>query len=296
MLPVDHLFKIVFPPNLRIRGNMFAIHDCYLDDSKDERQEFAYVCAGFFATEEVWGVFNKAWRKQLKADGIEYFKSSECKGLTGQFERLRDLPPPIGREAAEAIKKRLQKVAIGIPKLQGVGVALPVEEFQAVLRHENASVVFPERYIYHRAFELTLLDASTTACKRPRDLMVFVHDDGQDFGQLLEIFKDFKRKNPNTGKHLTSFLPMDDKTTPPLQLADMFANSIQGLTVEFLNGREEAPADETFMFDRTGLKVWTRELGELVLVRNLKSRHLSIPQSLEDAIASHPKAPHMKRK
>jgi hypothetical protein len=25
------VFKIVFPPHLRPRGNMFAIHDCYLD-------------------------------------------------------------------------------------------------------------------------------------------------------------------------------------------------------------------------------------------------------------------------
>jgi hypothetical protein len=166
-----------------------------------------------------------------------------------------------------------------------------VEEHEAVLRHENASRVFPKEHMYYRVFEGTILEATTVACVNPRDLMVFVHDDEPDFGDLLTIFRDFKVKNPKAGKRLTAFLPMDDKTTPALQLADMFANSIQGLTVEFLNGREEAPSDEIFMFDRSGIKVWTRELGEKVLARNFKSRSIPVPQSLEDAIAAHDQLP-----
>lgn len=268
---------------------MFAIHDCYLDDSKDKRQEFAYVCAGFFATEEIWRIFTKAWRKQLKSDGIEYFKSSECNSLNGQFEKFKDLP--LGRQSADLIKQRLQKIALGFRGIHGVGVALPVEEHEAVSRHENATRVFPKEHMYYRVFEATVLEATTGACVNPKDLMVFVHDDESDFGNLLAIFKDFKVKNPKSGKRLTAFLPMDDKTTPALQLADMFANSIQGLTVEFLNGREEAPSNEIFMFDRSGVKVWTRELGEKVLVANFKSRSIPVPQSLEDAIAAHGQLP-----
>jgi hypothetical protein len=268
---------------------MFTIYDCYLDDSKDRCQEFTYVCAGFFGTEEVWKIFGKAWRRQLKAEGIVYFKSSECNSLTGQFEKWRNLPRPHGHRAAQQIKQRLARIAIGFRGLHGVGVALPVGEHEAVLKHENASRVFPEQYMYHRSFELAILDATRVACVNPKDLMVFVHDDGQDFAQLLTIFNDFKMKNPKTGKHLSAFLKMDDKKTPALQLADMFANSVQGLTLGFLTGKEKIPDD--FIFDRSGLKVWTRELGEKVLALNFKSRGIAIPQSLEDAIASHPPGP-----
>jgi hypothetical protein len=294
VLPIEHLFQIVFPSHLRLRGNMFAIHDCYLDDSKDERQELAYVCAGFYGTERSWRAFDTAWRKQLKAEGIDYFKSSECKGLSGQFEKWRNLPFPMGQQSAQLIKERLQKVAIDSVGLTGVGVALPVEEHEAVLKHENANLVFPERFIYHRCFELALLDATQTACETIRDLMVFVHDDGQDFGHLLEIFKDFRKKNPKAGKHLTTLIPMDDTKTPALQLADMFANSVQGMTVKFLMGREAARSSGIFMFDRSSLKVWTRELGEKVLQLNLQSRNIPVPQSLEDAIAEHTGNPQMK--
>jgi hypothetical protein len=238
---------------------MFAVHDCYLDDSKDKRQEIAYVCAGFYGTEEVWRLFDKAWRKQLRAEGIDYFKSSECNSLSGQFEKWKNLHAPLGHQAAQLIKQRLKQVALRFRGLHGVGVALPVEEHEAVLKHENASQVFPEQHMYHRVFEVALLAATKEACVRPRDLMVFVHDDGPDFGQLLAIFKDFKGKNPNAGKLMTAFFPMDDKDTSALQLADMFANSVQGLTVGLLNGSGTFPSD--FMFDRSGLRVWTRELG-----------------------------------
>lgn len=268
---------------------MFAIHDCYLDDSKDKRQEITYVCAGFYGTQEVWRHFDKAWRKQLKAEGINYFKSSECNSLSGQFERWKKLPDPLGYQAAQLIKQRLKDVALRFRGLHSVGIVLPVEEHEAVLKHENASRIFPEQYLYHRVFETTLLHATRAACANPKDLMVFIHDDGPDFGQLLAIFKDFKIKNPKSGKHMTVFFPMDDEVTPALQLADMFANSIQGLTVDLVNGKETIP--NNFLFDRSGLRVWTRELGEYALAWNLKKRGIKVPQSLTDAISNHPKQP-----
>jgi hypothetical protein len=281
------LFRIAYLPHLTTKGIMFAIHDCFLDDSKDERQEIAYVCAGFYGSEEVWQSFDKAWRKQLKAEGIDYFKSSECNNLSGQFDRWRNLPQPLGRQAADQIRQRLKKTALGFRGLHGVGTALPVEEHEAVLRHENANRIFPENHLYHRVFETTLLGSTRAACINPRDLMLFIHDDGPDFRELLAIFKDFKGKNPIHGRRLTCLLAMDDTVTPALQLADMFANSVQRLTVDLLKGEGSFPSD--FMFDRSDLRVWTREIGELELAHNLKQRGIAVPKSLTDAISEHPK-------
>jgi hypothetical protein len=175
--------------------------------------------------------------------------------------------------------------------LHGAAVAIPVEEYEAVLRHEGAEKVFPRQHIYHRAFEVTLLQATRAACRYPKDLMVFVHDDGNDFNDLHTIFRSYIKKNPLTGKHLTSFLSMDDKTTPGLQIADMFANAIQWTTVRFVTGAENVHSGDIFMFDRSKINVWTRELGEEVLARAFKGRGIPIPESLESAIATHTENP-----
>lgn len=114
-------------------GNLCTIHDCYLDDSKDERQEIAYVCAGFYGTTDAWSDFSRAWNRQLKDEGISYWKSSEHRGLKGQFTRWKNLPFPIGRKAADLIRDRLQAVAVQTKGLYGTGIAVPVAAHAAIL-------------------------------------------------------------------------------------------------------------------------------------------------------------------
>src|SRR5271166_2903 len=287
VLPIEHLWKIVFPAESQVTSQLCTIHDCYLDDSKDQKQEIAYVCAGFYGTQDAWQHFTEKWNAQLKAEGIGYWKSSECHSLDGEFRRWRILPPPLSHQAAYQIRDRLQAVALKCPGLHGVGMAVPVKEHEAVQKYEHASEVFPEQFIYHRAFELTLLHSVRAACKGPRDLMVYVHDDGPDFPLLHALFKSYKQKNPLTGSHLTALLPLDDKETPALQLADMFANGLQARSVEFLSGkRDHFSDDEIFMLDRSEVFVWTKELGEDILYMYLKGQGLPIPKDLAEATKS----------
>jgi hypothetical protein len=265
-----------------MRGKLCTIHDCYLDDSKDEKQEIAYVCAGFYGTSKVWSDFTEAWNRQLKAEGISFWKSSEHRALEGEFRRWRNHPYPQGRQGADLIRSRLQAVARNARGLRGIGVAVPVQDHDAVLEYENANLIFPEGNVYHRAFELTLLHSVKTACTAPRDLMVFVHDDGPDFGELLAVFKAFKQGNRTASKRLSSLLSMNDMETPALQLADMFSNAVQSTSVQLLTGNRPGVAvNEVFMLDRASVAVWTKELGEEILWGNLKFRGLPIPADLD---------------
>jgi hypothetical protein len=258
-----------------------------LDDSKDQRQEIAYVCAGFYGKQDAWQYFSQKWSAQLKAEGIEYWKSSECHSVDGQFRKWRSLPPALAHQAAYQIRDRLQAVALQCPGLHGIGMAIPVKEHEAVQKYEHASALFPKHFIYHRAFELTLLQSVKAACTGERDLMVHVHDDGPDFPLLHALFKSYKQKNPLTGSHLTTLLPLDDKETPALQLADMFANGLQARSVEFLSGkRDQFRTDEIFMLDRSQVFVWTKELGEDILYMHLVGQKLPIPEELLLAIKS----------
>ncbi len=267
---------------------MFVAYECYLDDSKDGRQEIAYVCAGFYGTKKTWNRFNRAWDKQLKAEGIEYYKSSEFKSLTKQFARFKKLPEPYGRETATQVKERLERIAYDCHGLHGVGVAVPKADHDAVLSHDSAELVFPKKYIYHRAFEWTLLKATELACKSKENRAIaFAHDDEDDFNELRDLYRSFKKTNPKFAYHMCGFQPLDDKVTPALQIGDMLANSVMGTSVAFITGKEGAAQSRIFMNDQTKLYVWSRELGEKMLLREMAKRKIPVPQSLIDAMAGY---------
>jgi hypothetical protein len=256
-----------------------VIRDCYLDDSKDKHQEFVHVCGGFYGTSKAWDRFSKAWDKQCKEDGIDYWKTSEYRRLEGQFAKWS----PDRRSEADAVKHRLQAIARKSIRLHGVAVAVPVKVHHDLLRYENADRIFKEEHIYFRALETAIYRATSLACADPRDLMLFVHDDGPDFDLLRQIFNSYKEKNQETGKHLTMFMPMDDKTTPPLQLADMFANAIQSTSVDIFAHNRMRDRKNIFMLDRSSVSVWDRPIGEIVLRHNMRSRGIPVPLELDEA-------------
>jgi hypothetical protein len=285
---MDDVFDMVFLPHRGDGGVMFVAYECYLDDSKDGRQEIAYVCAGFYGTKKTWNRFNRAWDKQLKAEGIEYYKSSEFKSLTKQFARFKNLPEPHGREGARRVKQRLERIAYDSSGLHGVGVAVPKADYDAVLSHDSAELIFPKKYIYHRAFEWTLLKATELACKSKENrAIVFAHDDEDDFNELRDLYRSYKERNSKSAVYMCGFQPLNDKVSPALQIADMLANSVMGTTVGFITGREGAEYSDIFMNDRTKLYVWSRELGEKMLLREMAKRKILVPQSLIDAMAGY---------
>ena len=95
------------------------VFHCFLDDSKDQIQSKVFVSAGFFGSLDHWQQVRLAWGKCLKENGLEYFKTSEYKSLTGQFSKFKtaDYPPPRGRERASEIREAL----LAIPRtMRGV--------------------------------------------------------------------------------------------------------------------------------------------------------------------------------
>jgi hypothetical protein len=81
------------------------VYHCFLDDSKDQNQRRLLVSAGFLGTKNDWHHLRIAWKKRLKKDGLEYFKTSEYKMLDGEFSKFKTAayPPPTGREKAAKI-------------------------------------------------------------------------------------------------------------------------------------------------------------------------------------------------
>jgi hypothetical protein len=264
-------------------GHLCMIFRCYLDDSKDWKQEKVSVCAGFLGNKERWSSLTGTWNECLKRHRIDYFKTSEYKMMKGQFEQFRALDKPKGREKAQLIKNELQHIVKNHRRvIAGVGVAVNIQAYRKVQsRPEAQGILDPNPY--HRALESVMFQV----CKRvridlkARDLVAFVHDDGDDFPELFTLYKDFRRKNPKTAKIMVGFAPLNDRLVPALQMADMVANDIQRNAVRYLKEGQLNKDDFEMHENMIHAGIWNEEYMLNVLKRSLVLAGKAIPQDLE---------------
>jgi Protein of unknown function (DUF3800) len=256
---------------------MCMTYECFLDDSKDQNQEMLYVCAGFYARKDDWVAFNNAWSEQLKREGIAYFKTSEFKGLTKEFERFRVLPSLYGRQAATLVRNRLMDLAIRNKRIKGIAISVPVSVYNELLELPLAPEFFTGN-IYKFAFESILYKLSGML---PTHTIAFAHDEGNDFDILLDAYMKFKEMHTETGKRLGPFAPLDDKLYGSLQIADMLANSAMGRHCELLNGEEVNLLDVDFMA-QSQFFTFTKEYGLAIMKVNYLERGIPLPDYLQD--------------
>ncbi len=130
---IEHVHNLVFPGELGGKGELCVIYDCYLDDSKDERQEHVYVCAGFSAPQHVWKKFRIEWDHALAIEGLDYWKTSESKALVGKFAKYKGMDRDAVNAAILAIKTRLMRVALKHTRIRGIAVSIPVDVYSEVM-------------------------------------------------------------------------------------------------------------------------------------------------------------------
>ena len=156
---------------------------------------------------------------------MRYFKSSEYFGLRGEWAKFRGLeyPKPRGREAAQMLRADLEHIIenCGI-KAMAVGIPVPViREVGAMPEFAGKIPNNPYDWAMQSIFQESVKDLQKL---RGHHQIAFVHDDGNDFSRLYEIYLAFKRKNPDYARNMAAFSALDDKLHPPIQAADMVAN------------------------------------------------------------------------
>lgn len=202
------------------------IFHSFLDDSKDKGSKRLMVSAGFYAEKEDWRNFTSAWNEVLNSYGLKYYKSSECFSVDGQFRKLRKggFPTTGERKQARSIRAELQEVLTSHPRIKSVGIAVQIEHYRRLSALPNAHLIMPANP-YKAALGSVMFETVKCIRKEAKHSMVaFVHDDGDDFDDLLASYKEFRKVNPNTAKRIGGFQPMNDKTTAALQAADLVAN------------------------------------------------------------------------
>ena len=60
----------------------------WMDDSADKKRERIFVVAGFLAFSDDIFEAQRHWENRVKSVGLDYFRTTECHTLTGEFEKL----------------------------------------------------------------------------------------------------------------------------------------------------------------------------------------------------------------
>jgi hypothetical protein len=197
-----------------------------IDDSADRNREKVVISGAALGDAARWSALRATWRERLARDGIEYFKSSHCRYLQGQFHKYRDevkYPKPLGRDTADQIQNDLHGL-LKQCRVITLGAVIPVplyKQFQENPKYSRLDLRNP----YHWAVQTVWMMCAKTMKKLGRgNVVTFAHDNGNDYPFLLELYKAFKKKNRHSAKVMHEFIPLNDKTNPPIQAADVAAS------------------------------------------------------------------------
>lgn len=281
---LDDLFDLVFPPEIEIRGYMCMVCTAYLDDSKDKCAKRVMVSAGFYGRRYDWLAFRVQWRRVLVKHGLDYYKSSECWSVDGQFRKFRegDCATAKAKQKAQDIRRELQEVVRSQPDIRAVGVAVQLEHYHRMVVLPGASDVLPADP--YKAALCSVMFETTKAMRKHakgHSKVAFVHDDSNPayFDELRATYREFLRFNKTTAKYIGGFQPSDNKITPALQLADLIANHTTFLAGKHLD-LQDAKVEMQENIGR--LVVWDDSYIRAVLEHGLLKKGKPLPFELEE--------------
>lgn len=188
-------------------------------------------------------------------------KTSEWRGLRGEFRKFnseKNYPIPSGRKAADEIRDQLENV-VANSGIGGIGIVISVPVFNEVLSMPEFKRRMERITPYQLVLQMLFLKSVEQIKTVPGNHAVaFVHDEGDDCPFLEETYKEFKKKNPRTARYMAGFSCLDDKAHPPLQCADMVANTVNNYAQEW----QANPTEATLTRLRESIlqvNVWTKD-------------------------------------
>jgi len=261
------------------RRGTFCVLGFYMDDSADAGRKTVFSVAGFLGYEEDWPDLENKWEARVKRDGLDYFRTYDCKSMSGEFGKLADKHGlTTARVLADAMLKDLKEMVHNAPLL-AYCFGVPMDDFQEVIKNPDAELVLTaDPYIaaHQQIIILVAVDACSLKIPRP---VAFIYDQHANAKQLASSWDDFKANNPDSAKCMTTLAPLDDKTTPALQVADLIANTTTEIFVAQNNDgvraeaiiREWLPQLQSFAF-------WTKDYllnhvvsGNLEMVKAIRA-------------------------
>jgi hypothetical protein len=232
--PIEELLDFIEDGQERC---LAVLYHGMIDDSADRDRQKVVISGALIGDRNQWESLRVSWRKRLSLDDIAYFKSSECKNLRGEFFKYRsetNYPLPEGRQTADRMRNDLDAI-IRECKLVGVACIIPMPLWRK-LQADSLYAPLVAKDPYHWAVQTVwTLSAHTMKALGRGNIVTFAHDDCDHFHILHALYKGYKERNRKDARVMAEFIPLDDKTNPPIQAADVATSVTQELAMEWVD-------------------------------------------------------------
>jgi Protein of unknown function (DUF3800) len=201
---------------------LFVIISIFIDESGTHQGSPIMTLGGRVARLGQWVDFDRAWRRLLKREGLDYFHGTEFRGKKGQFKGWKDA-------RCASFLSEAQKL-VGKYTLFGFAVTMKHDDYKDVYRAGNKPNKLKVDSKYGLCFRLCLLHVPRVIRRslKSKTLQVnFVLESGDPgSGDAKPVLDEAKKFAPTELSEVLGILSYGDKKTiPGLQAADLIAFS-----------------------------------------------------------------------
>lgn len=217
---------------------MTPILHSFLDESSDQKQQNIFCVAAFLANRPHWGALQARWVERLRQDDVGYFRASDCKSVRGAFSHLRTKHGSFlkAKEAADKLRVELETILLS-PASHWIGfaTAVVVPDYDAVRREFSPAGYFFGEDKTIPAYRQVMYEIARTVRKKAKKFGVaYVVDASTYSARIKQAFGATKENHPVVGMSMKMIEALDDKSTPALQMADLFANACKDIFLDWL--------------------------------------------------------------
>jgi len=209
-------------PELERKARRLMPIQVFIDDSGGKGHPGYLVLLGLVDAAEKWASFSDEWQRRLQASPpIRYFKFSEARGLSGEFQYWREAAV---REKLESLKSLVE---MQFPK--AVCCAVDTHAFEEQFRPLLSMVRRPKPNVFTQPYlfaAMHLFNAIYDECGMSGERIELMFDEHDIFKREAKRQYEFLRKGATEAfKEVMPLEPWfrDDKDFMPLQAADLSA-------------------------------------------------------------------------
>jgi Protein of unknown function (DUF3800) len=205
----------------------------FFDESTDQHQKNIVYIGGFVGRWEQWAKIEWRWAALLQEYDIRYYRAYEAEHAKGEFDKPpyrtnKDYLTDDQRELLREVRRRFFSSIIEA-KVSGVGIGVPVDEFNAVANTTEKRDKFGGTPYYlcgHLAI-MSIMHAIVTEV-RSKELVAFIFDQQYEYeAEMKRVTSELGKKPSPYTAQLGSTDFADKKKYIQLQVADLLVYEVR---------------------------------------------------------------------
>ncbi len=235
------------------RAGSFCVLTFAMDESADGQRKKVFVVGGFLGTPERWFDAERYWEARVKMDGLSYFHTGDCIKLSGEFEEWKTrYGKAEARRKANELLDDLKSI-VKASQLQFACLVVPIADYAEVMAEpDGARVLESDPYLAAYREIIYRIARISGNSSNPRTV-AYLFDEHTKAAQLVAGWSAFKSRHPVAAAFMGTIAPLDDKTSPCIQIADLIAHSTRKTYEERIDKNAN---DMTYMEEWKPMALW----------------------------------------